>query len=91
MDLKIGDRVYPIPDECPVDAPKKKVLRRHLRAHGPESFLTSKKLSPFAGCVSDELLREGAEVVEPEGSADSSDTAAPEPSFDVPDALEPQE
>lgn len=57
-----------------------------MKEHGAESFLTSKKLAPFAGCVWDVLERDGATLAEsasdigeaqesdssPEASADSS-------------------
>ena len=58
MEIKIGERTYEIPDNCSVEIPTRNVLLQHLRDHGPESFLTSKKLSKFAGCVKDELLQE---------------------------------
>ena len=63
MEIKLNDRMFTIPDECPLDGPKKSTLRRNLQEHGAESFLTSRKLSPFAGCLNDELLEAGAEVV----------------------------
>ncbi len=63
MEIKFKDRTYTIPDECPTDGPKKSTLRRNLQEHGAESFLTSRKLSPFAGCLTDELLQAGAMVV----------------------------
>jgi len=66
MEIKLKDRNFTIPDECPLDGPKKSTLRRNLQEHGAESFLTSRKLSPFAGCMVEELLEAGAEVVEPE-------------------------
>ena len=68
MEIKINDRNFTIPDDCPMDGPKKSTLRRNLQEHGAESFLTSRKLSPFAGCLTDELLEAGAEIVEPEDS-----------------------
>ena len=64
MEIKFKDRTYTIPDECPTDGPKKSTLRRNLQEHGAESFLISRKLSPFAGCLTDELLNAGAEIVE---------------------------
>lgn len=70
MEIKIEGRTYQIPDACPIEAPKKRVMRRHLRDHGAESFLTSKALSPFAGCIWDDLARAGAEVVSPTSDAD---------------------
>ena len=69
MEIKIGDRTFQIPDACPIDAPKDRILKRHLREHGIESLLASKKLSAFSGCVLDDLVKEGAEIVEPTISA----------------------
>ncbi len=66
MEIKLNDRTFTIPDDCPMDGPKKSTLRRNLQEHGAEAFLTSRKLSPFAGCLTDELLEAGAEIVEPE-------------------------
>ena len=70
MEIKFKDRTYTIPDECPTDGPRKSTLRRNLQEHGAESFLISRKLSPFAGCLTDELLKAGAEVVELEDAID---------------------
>ena len=64
MEIKIGDRTFQVPDSCPTDAPNKRKLRRHVRDHGPESLLTSRKLAPFAQCVLDEMITAGAEAVE---------------------------
>ena len=69
MEIKICDRVFQIPDACPIDAPKNRTLKRHLQEHGVESLLASKKLSQFSGCVLEELLEEGAEIVDPTLSA----------------------
>ncbi len=63
MEIKLKDRMFIIPDDCPLDGPKKSTLRRNLQEHGAESFLTSRKLSPFAGCLTEELLVAGAVVV----------------------------
>ncbi len=68
MEIKFKDRTYTISDECPTDGPKKSTLRRNLQEHGAESFLISRKLSPFAGCLTDELLKAGAEIIETENS-----------------------
>ena len=70
MEIKLNDRMFTIPDDCPLDGPKKSTLRRNLQEHGAESFLTSRKLSPFAGCLTDELLKAGAEIVELEEAID---------------------
>ena len=43
-------------------------MRRNLQEHGAESFLISRKLIPFAGCLTDELLQAGAEIIETENS-----------------------
>ena len=63
MEIKLGDRVFAIPDECPLDSPKRSALRNDFRRHGPESFLTSRKLALYAGCVFEDLLVEGVVVV----------------------------
>jgi len=64
MEIKFEEKIFQIPDACPIDAPKNRVLKRHLREHGIESLLASKKLSEFSGCVLDELLEQGAVIVE---------------------------
>ena len=63
MKVRIGDRIYEVPDSCPLDAPTTRVLKNHLKTHGIESLLTSQKLSPFAGCVDGILDQEGVEQV----------------------------
>ena len=63
MEIKIGERVFEVPDSCPIDAPKKRRLVRHLRDHGPESLLSSKTLAPYAQCVLTEILDAGGEPV----------------------------
>lgn len=64
MEIKIGDRVFQLPDSCPTDPPKKRRLVRHLRDHGPESLLTSKILAPYSQCILDEILEAGGEPVQ---------------------------
>ena len=66
MEIIINDRKLTIPDTCPLDGPKKSTLRRNLQDHGVEAFLLSRKLNPFAGCLTNELLKAGAEIVDPE-------------------------
>ena len=56
MEIKIDNRTFQIPDACPIDAPRNRDLKRHLREHGVESLLASKKFSEFSGCILDELL-----------------------------------
>ncbi len=73
MEIKIGDRVYEVPDSCPIDAPKRRRLVRHLRDHGPESLLTSKTLAPYSQCIFDEILKAGGELAERVDEAASSD------------------
>ena len=63
MEIKLGDRTYFIPDVCDSSSRRKAALRKDLQEHGAEAFLASRKLSPFAGCVADELVAAGAEVV----------------------------
>ena len=72
MEIKLNDRMFTIPAECPLDGPKKSTLRRNLQEHGAESFLTSRKLSLFAGCMIDELVEAGAVVVGPEAIEDEA-------------------
>ena len=84
MEIRIGDRVFQVPDKCPTDSPRKRNLRRYLNRHGVESFLTSQSLAEYAGCVMDELAAAGAEVVQPgdkdragQVPVDPSETEAP--------------
>ncbi len=63
MEIKLGDRTYFISDVCDSSNRRKAALRKDLQEHGPEAFLASRKLSPFAGCVTEELVAAGAEVV----------------------------
>ena len=69
MEIKLGDRTYFVPDACDSNNRRKAVLRKDLQEHGAEAFLASRKLSPFAGCVTEELIAAGAEVVEAGESA----------------------
>ena len=63
MEIKLGDRTYFVPDVCDSNNRRKAALRKDLQEHGAEAFLSSRKLSPFAGCVTEELVAAGAEVV----------------------------
>lgn len=63
MKVRIGDRIYEVPDSCPLDAPTTRVIKNHLKTHGLESLLTSQKLSPFAGCVDGLADQPGVEIV----------------------------
>jgi len=63
MEIKLGDRTYFVPDVCDSNSRRKAALRKDLQEHGPEAFLASRKLSPFAGCVTEELVAAGAEIV----------------------------
>ena len=63
MEIKLGDRTYFVPDVCDSNNRRKAALRKDLQEHGAEAFLASRKLSPFAGCVTEELVAAGAEVV----------------------------
>ncbi len=87
MEIKLGDRTYFVPDACESNNRRKAALRKDLQEHGAEAFLASRKLSPFAGCVTEELVAAGAEVVpveesatgkEPEPSPTDVDISAPE-------------
>ena len=63
MEIKLSKRVIELSDSCPLEgSPRKSTLLRQLREHGPESFVTSKKLSQFAGCIPDELKEAAAEM-----------------------------
>ena len=92
MEIRIEGRTYQIPDACPIEAPNKRIMRRHLREHGPESFLTSKTLSQFAACVWGDLVLEGAEMVGLTSDADvkaSGDSSLPsDVSMDQPSGQE---
>ena len=70
MEIKISERVFEVPDFCPIDAPKRRRLVRHLRDHGPESLLTSKTLAPYSQCIVDEILEAGGEPVVLQETAD---------------------
>ena len=87
MEIKFAGKTYFLPDVCASNNRQKAKLRKDLAEHGPESFLASHKLSPLAGCVTDDLVAAGAEVVDVEESAlgdesqgfpMDSDDAAPE-------------
>ena len=63
MEIKLGKRVFDLSDSCPITgAPRPSTLKRQLREHGAESFLTSNKLSQYAGCIADELKEAAAEM-----------------------------
>ena len=68
MEIKFAGKTYFLPDVCASTNRQKAKLRKDLAEHGPESFLASHKLSPLAGCVTEDLVAAGAEVVaeEPE-------------------------
>ena len=63
MEIKLGNRTYFVPNVCDSNNRRKAALRKDLQEHGAEAFLASRKLSPFAGCVTEELVAAGAEVV----------------------------
>ncbi len=63
MEIKLGNKTFFIPDVCESNSRRKASLRKDLQEHGAEAFLASRKLSPFAGCVTEELVAAGAEVV----------------------------
>ena len=69
MEIKIGNRIFEVPDSCPIEGPKRRRLVRHLRDHGPESLLTSKTLAPYSQCVLSEILEAGGEPVVQEEQA----------------------
>ena len=73
MEIKFEKRNFHILDSCPVDGPKKRYLKRHVREHGVSSLLESKKYSQFAVCILDELLKEGAEMDGQRKEADNSE------------------
>ncbi len=78
MEIKLGDRTYFVPEACDSSSRRKAALRKDLQEHGAEAFLASRKLSPFAGCVTEELVAAGAGVVPVEESAPVNE---PEPSL----------
>ena len=51
MEIRFEEKNFQILDACPIDAPKDRIPKRHLREHGMESLLNSKKLSQFSGCI----------------------------------------
>ena len=62
MEIKLSKRVIELSDSCPIEgSPRKSTLLRQLREHGAESFITSKKLARFSGCIPDELKAAAAE------------------------------
>ena len=87
MEIRFGGKTYFLPVACPSNNRRKAALRKDLQEHGAEAFLASRKLSPFAGCVTEELVAAGAEVVpveesapvnEPEPSPTDGDISAPD-------------
>ena len=64
MEIRFEEKNFQIPDACPIDAPKNRIIKRHLREHGLPSLLASTKLAQFSGCILDELLEMGAQIVE---------------------------
>ena len=68
MEIKFAGKTYLLPDVCASTNRQKAKLKKDLAEHGPEAFLASRKLSPLAGCVVDDLAAAGAEVVLPEGA-----------------------
>ncbi len=76
MEIKLGDRTYFLPDTCSSSNRRKTTLKKELQEHGPEAFLASRKLSPFAGCVAEELVAAGAELV---GNVASAEEAVIQP------------
>ena len=79
MKIRFEGKIFLIPDACPVDGPWRRNLRRHLQEHGIEGLLTSKKLSAFSGCVVDDLVKEGAEILGPTIRAGQQDASESNP------------
>ena len=77
MEIEINGKTFAIAADCPLDAPKPKTLRHHLRVHGAESFVTSQRLGQFAGCVLDDLLQSGAKLLERIPLSDTGSEADP--------------
>ena len=73
MNIKFGDKVFEVPDSCPINGPKKRRLIRHLDEHGLESLLTSKSLEPYSQCILNEILEAGGEPAAREEKIASSD------------------
>ncbi len=90
MIIRVGDRIYQIPDSCGTEGPKVPTLKRHLGQHGAESFVSSRKYGQFAPCIIEELKEAGAEVVpiEEDLSVQSSEPepAAPAETDQIPDS-----
>lgn len=80
MAIKIGERVFEVPDSCPIDGPTRRRLVRHLRDHGPKSLLTSKTLAPYSQCVLSEILDAGGEQVVAEETTISPEEMRPQSS-----------
>ncbi len=86
MEIKFAGKTYLLPDVCASNNRQKAKLRKDLAEHGPESFLASHKLGLLAGCVTEDLVAAGAEVVAEELEKDSEpqdfpadlDTSQPE-------------
>ena len=78
MIIRVGDRIYQIPDSCDTGGPKNQTLKRHLGQHGAESLLSSQKYGQFAPCIVEELKEAGAKVVPIEEDL-SVQSSEPEP------------
>ena len=78
MIIRVGDRVYEVPDSCGTEGPKNQTLKRHLVRHGADSLLSSRKYGEFAPCIIKELKEAGAEVV-PVDEGQSIQSSEPEP------------
>ena len=74
MEIKFAGKTYFLPDVCASNNRQKAKLRKDLAEHGPEGFLASHKLSPLAGCVTEDLVAAGAELVGAEGSAPADES-----------------
>jgi len=86
MEIKFAGKTYFLPDVCASTNRQKAKLRKDLAEHGPESFLASHKLGILAGCVTEDLVAAGAELVaeemeiesEPQGFPADVDTSTSE-------------
>jgi hypothetical protein len=56
MEVKIEDKQYQVHGSCPLGAPSKAILKRHLNQHGAESLVTSKKFGKYASCILEGIL-----------------------------------
>ena len=62
--FQYNNKIFNASDNCPIERPPTKVLRKFIKDHGPEAFVTSEKYGQYAACVVGDLLDSGAEIIE---------------------------